>query len=311
MAQGKPAQGFRMSKHLKTLIAQGHSIEDALKMRDGMRQVNQTVSLVGRDTTMAAIEPATKIIETEEQILARLQSRFTIMRKMVKAATAQDINSVIISGPPGLGKSFETYDELRKSGKDYKIVRGRLSAVGLFVALYYSKSSGSVLVMDDVDVFGDEKTLDILKAATDTTGSHEISWGTQYEITGDDGEILPRSFTFEGSVVFITNNDFRGMVNSGSKISKHLEALMSRSHYIDLGMKNKMDFMVRIRDVVVNHKMLNMVDSDRDDILDFIEEHKERFDELSLRMVAKLAGLRSFDADWKNTAKVTLMKNIA
>ena len=44
--------------------------------------------------------------ETDEQILGRLKERFDILSEMTKAVKRGDVRAMIISGPPGVGKSY-------------------------------------------------------------------------------------------------------------------------------------------------------------------------------------------------------------
>ena len=44
--------------------------------------------------------------ETDASILARLAERFEILTDMTKAVKSGDVRAMIVSGPPGVGKSF-------------------------------------------------------------------------------------------------------------------------------------------------------------------------------------------------------------
>ena len=45
-----------------------------------------------------------------------------------------------------------------------------------------------------------------------------------------------------------------------------------------------------------------------DEIVAFMDEHKKDLNEISLRMVTKIADLRKMSDDWKKLARVTCMK---
>ena len=127
----------------------------------------------------------------------------------------------------------------------------------------------------------------------------------------EDGEEIPSSFIFEGSIIFITNLDFQQQIDRGAKMAPHFETMISRSHFLDLGIKNKRDYIVRIKQVL-DAGMLNDVlrISDKEEIVSFIEENMNNMRELSLRMVKKLADLMLMDRDgWKDLARITCMKN--
>ena len=67
-------------------------------------------------------------VETEEQAMARIRERFEILTDMTKAATAGDIRAMIVSGPPGVGKSFGVELEIDKATMFDKLAGKRLRA---------------------------------------------------------------------------------------------------------------------------------------------------------------------------------------
>ena len=52
--------------------------------------------------------------ESDESILARLGERFEILDEMTKAVKKGDVRAMIVSGPPGVGKSFGVEKVLSK-----------------------------------------------------------------------------------------------------------------------------------------------------------------------------------------------------
>ena len=52
--------------------------------------------------------------ESDQQIIDRLRDRFDILESMTAAVKTGDVRAMIVSGPPGVGKSFGTRYE-----KDY------------------------------------------------------------------------------------------------------------------------------------------------------------------------------------------------
>ena len=58
---------------------------------------------VSNDNTVAFVAAQT---ETEEQIMTRIRERFDILNEMTKACVNGDIRAMIVSGPPGVGKSY-------------------------------------------------------------------------------------------------------------------------------------------------------------------------------------------------------------
>ena len=283
MPRGVPKAGFRKSR------------TNAIKR---MLEVAQTAPVV---------------VETDEQIEQKLTDRFEVLGMMTEAALAGDINAMIVSGPAGLGKSYTVEKALESwdpNGTDHRVIKGYVKATALYKLLYTHRARGQVLVFDDADdVFLDETAINLLKAALDSTERRIISYMTEGSLIDDEtAERLPKSFQFEGTVIFITNYDFDGMIDRGNKLAPHLQALVSRAHYVDLAMKNKRDYIVRIRQVVRMGLLQNigLTDAAQCEVCEFIESNQDRLRELSLRMALKVGAIRRRNPNnWTKVARIT------
>lgn len=256
------------------------------------------------------------IVETDAEIEAKLTDRFEILDEMAGAAIEGDARSLIVSGPAGLGKSYTVEKKLAEwdpEAVNHKIVKGYVRAPGLYKLLFAHRARGQVLVFDDADeVFLDDTAINLLKAACDSTDRRVISYITEGTLIDEEtAERLPKSFVFEGTVVFITNYDFDAMIERGSKLAPHLQALVSRSHYIDMAMKTKRDYLIRIRQVVRQGLLRNigLDEAAQLDVIDFIEDNQDRLRELSLRMALKVGSIRRRGGNWVRVARVTCCKN--
>ena len=287
MPRGVPKAGFRMTKN---------------------RSVANFVAPV------AAVSAVSN--ETDEQILERLERRFNAMDAMTRATCFGVNRSLIISGPAGLGKSYgvmKTLEDAERKGYVPIVVKGYIRPTGLYKLLFENRFRKCIVVFDDADsIFSDDVCLNLLKAACDMTEKRRLSWLTETKMEDEDGERLPRSFEFEGSIIFITNYDFDDLIAKGNKLAPHFEALISRSHYLDLAMKTKRDYFVRIKQVVFGKHMLErdgFSPEDSEEVVNFVEKNMNNLRELSLRMVVKLAGLLRMDrSSWKDLAAVTCMR---
>ena len=103
--------------------------------------------------------------------------------------------------------------------------------------------------------------------------------------------------------------DFDKLIDKGNKLAPHLSALVSRSHYIDLALKSKEDYLVRIDQVVAEGMLDHLSKIQRDDVMTFIGDHKDNLRELSLRMAIKLATIRKMGGDWQKIARVTCCRS--
>lgn len=256
------------------------------------------------------------IQETHEQAEERIREAFEIMEEMAHMAIAGDCRSLIISGPPGLGKSHKVLEALKTTYATNTVTKGYCKATGLYRILWKNRHAGSVAVFDDCDsVLYDETSLNFLKSACDTTKERTISYGAEFDMYDEEeGCPIPREFIFEGSIIFISNIDFDAAVAKGHKLAPHLAAMISRSHYIDLGLTSKRDCLIRIKHVVEDGalKDLGMTQIEQDEVVDFINENADHLRELSVRILLKVADIRGGKktaAKWERMARATCCRN--
>ena len=255
--------------------------------------------------------------ETDEETIERLRERFEMLEDMTKATKRGDVRAMIVSGPPGVGKSHgvekvlgkhELIAQLGDRPAKYEVVKGAMSAIGLYCKLYKHADKDNVLVFDDCDsVFSDELSLNILKAALDSKKNRKICWNTDSFKLRNEG--VPDSFNFAGSAIFITNIKFDNV--KSKKMRDHLEALESRCHYIDLTIDTDREKMLRIKQITKDG-MLDDYDLGEhvvDEIVDYMESNKTKLRELSLRTVLKIADLaKAFPTKWEAMAENTVMR---
>ncbi len=267
-----------------------------------------------RATTNVLVQPDPVVKqETDAEIAERLKDRFDAMDAMAMATFEGHNKTLIISGPAGVGKSH-TVNQIMEQMEGKKLctfVKGYVRPTGLYKMLYENRHEDCVLVFDDADsVFLDDVSLNLLKAACDMTRIRRLSWLSETKMEDEDGERLPRSFEFEGSIIFITNYDFDALIDKGNKLAPHFQALISRSHYLDVGIKTKRDYIVRLRQVVAGGMLDNMMigENEKTELMKFVTDNQDSLRELSLRMLLKLVGLMSMGGDWKKMARATCMK---
>jgi hypothetical protein len=264
--------------------------------------------------------PVATVTETDEEAMDRIATRFQILDEMSAACINSDIRAMIVSGPPGVGKSFGVEQQLEKAsmfdkiaGKKlrYEVVKGAMTALGLYAQLYRYSDKKNVLVFDDCDsVFGDELALNILKAALDSGKRRRICWNSDSRLLRDEG--IPNSFNFNGSAIFITNLKFENV--RSKKLQDHLEALESRCHFIDLTIDTQRDKMLRIRQVDRDadgglFKEYGFINGEGAEVLDFMQTNQKKLREMSIRMALKLADLIKISPrNWKALAESTCMK---
>ena len=288
------------------------------------KMINAQELMTKPTTSTFDLAPTNKILtETDDEIVDRLRERFTILDDMTRAVKKGDVRAMIVSGPPGVGKSYGVERVLSRHDvfadvaqdeklKKYEVVKGAMSAIGLYKKLYEFSAKKNILVFDDCDsVLLDDLSLNILKAALDSSAKRTIHWNTDSRSLQSEG--VPNKFEFKGGAIFITNIKFENV--RSKKLRDHLEALESRCHYLDLTIDTDREKLLRIRQVTQDHNLFEtngfeFADYEKDEVIEFIDENKHKMRELSLRMVIKVASLKASMPNWKRVAALTCMRRV-
>jgi len=277
------------------------------------------IEIMGADATAPVAKTAPAVEATDEEVMARIRGRFEILDEMTKAAVAGDVRAMIVSGPPGVGKSYGVekiveaaclFDKISGKRLRAEVVKGAATPIGLYQTLYKYSDKNCVLVFDDCDsILLDDVSLNLLKGALDSGKKRKISWLSESSTLRREG--IPDQFNFNGTVIFITNLKFDKM--KSQKLRDHLDALQSRCHYLDLTLDTMRDKLLRIRQIANDGQLFaeyEFDDETQEEIIDFMAHSATRFREMSLRMAIKIADLRkSFPLKWKAIAEVTCMKS--
>ena len=279
----------------------------------------QDIQFLNGDKMVANETVVVENKESEKEAMDRIGSRFQVLDEMSKACISGDIRAMIVSGPPGVGKSHgvnlqmekaSLFDKIAGKRPRFEVVKGAMSGIGLFAILYKYSDSKNVLVFDDCDIWEDPDALNVLKGALDSGKTRRISWNKDSRILREEG--IPNSFNFNGSVIFITNLNFAD--RRSNKIKAHLDALQSRCHYLDLTINSERDKMLRIKQVHRDadgglFKDYDLTDEQSSDVMSYMWDNHNKLREVSLRMALKVADLVKISpSNWQNLAKATCMK---
>lgn len=324
-----------------TTAASVSSIKSRLKKEDPEALPQRTVQAIDGAFQSPASLPDHDPNESLDEAKARIAVRYDALDRMAARIADGKVPSLIVSGPPGLGKSFsirkalaDKFPEgpeksLEDAGLDaadledgvepdgqlnYDIVSGSVSAVGLYQALWYCRNGG-ILVLDDCDdVFRDETALNLLKAALDSSPVRTISWRKEAKWLEEYG--IADRFAFKGHVVFLTNIDFEQEIQKGKRDSEHFKALIDRSMYLCLTLRSRRDFMIRIRQVSEGPSgmladQFGLSEEQAEEVLDFVAQHQTRFYNLSLRLVGQIAICMQADpVRWQEDVEATKMRTM-
>ena len=269
-------------------------------------------------TEVENVKLGKEVAETDEQGMDRIAERFEILEEMTNATLDGIVRGMVVTGPPGVGKTYgveqvlekdSLFDMMADKPLRHTFVKGAMSAIGLYSKLYEYKDSKNILVLDDCDtILFNEDALNILKAALDSCKKRKISWNTDSHLLRREG--VPSSFEFNGSVIFITNIKFDNM--RSTKIKDHLEAILSRCHYLDLTLDTTRDKLLRIKQIAREGGLFDtkgLTKIQEQEIIEFMYENKNKLREISLRMAQKIADLRNMDSNrWKVLTESTCMK---
>ena len=211
---------------------------------------------------------------------------FNDMTNLVDMVQSGVSPSLIISGMPGLGKTFLTTKKLKdggyKEGVDYIHVKGRSTAAGMFITLY--ENSDKLIIFDDCDsVFKDKDAVNLLKGALDSYDKRTISWLAAKPLKDSEGSPLPRFFDFTGKIIFITNV-------AADKIDT---AIKSRSFIIDITL-NATQMIQRMKDLLPDIETQVTDMRIKRDALNALKQAHNQFDnvELNLRSLIKAIRIR-------------------
>ena len=238
-----------------------------------------------------------------------INTRFGFVEKLVTMVASGVQPSAVITGEGGLGKTYTVTKTLEAHGykdisdladfevgavinarKCFTFVKGYSTAKGLYRTLF--ENNKSIIVFDDCDaVLKDPVALNLLKGALDSYGKRIISWNA--DMRDDD---LPKSFNFEGRVIFISNM-------AQDKID---QAIRSRSMMIDLSMTtnqkiDRMEFISKLEEFLPEYDA-----SVKADALALIRAIKDDVKEISLRTLIAVAKIRASNKDWKELAEYML-----
>jgi hypothetical protein len=310
--RGVPAKGFRMTTNRRLQIEAAAAKGIHIDPSEFANPKSAFIDNLLAQRNEKEVKSVSQLEESFDDIKQKVRDRFSVMEDMV-LSTAMGINpSLIISGAAGVGKSTTVRKTVESLGlTNCKSVSGTITPVGLYKLLWETREEGSVLIFDDADsVFDSDRSVDLLKAATDSTDMRMVSWHSDRVKVDEDGEEIPTDFEYNGSIIFISNIDIYREAAGNSKQAPHFQALISRSFVMDLAMKNRSYYLARIEQVLFTDMDTSIMShAVKQSIYDFMTSEKDSLRELSLRMVKKIFVLqKTYMTEWAEKSRILLCK---
>ena len=228
-----------------------------------------------------------KIIEIPE---FSVNEKFQFVKQLSDLVIKGIAPSMVISGQPGIGKSFGLFQSLQnhglQEGFDYIVIKGgNISPRGLFDVLK-ENANGKIVIIDDADSILSTQNSLMLKGVLDSSKKRVITWVTMDGIE----EVI-----FESQIIILTNLP-KNRIDS---------AVLSRSYYVNLQLTNE-ELIERMR------FLLPQIESDlsleeKTECLDLLDEYKSVANEVNVRTLLKLFNIRKLDGNWKQLATYSLV----
>lgn len=234
------------------------------------------------------------------------------------------VNAAIAYGKGGVGKTYRAMKmltglknadgEQMEEGRDYVSFTGGTTAAALYETLY--NNNGKLILLDDFDdVFKNEDCVNMLKGACDTSAKRPIT--SAKSENPDNPSPYPNRFLFTGKIAFISNLNLDHLADK----SPDIEALLSRADSMNLRMTNSQTVDLIKSDIInskgfsfrrADGKALHVTQEEKDEVMDFVDEHKHGLSELSVRTLGKINAMRMFyekkGKSWKDKGTAMLVK---
>lgn len=227
--------------------------------------------------------------------LDKYNIKINFIRKMVHGLVNSKVRGLVISGAPGIGKTYtvtNTLEQIKLNNNKLtvNVSKGYITPYRLFQLMHKFPGEDSILVFDDCDsVLDNVAALNLLKAATEFSKVRTVMWNSSANLDPS----MSNKFEFKGKIIVLTNK----RLNS----NPHYQAFIDRIHYYHM----EVPFEQRLAKIVDISDKLSEVTGETNywDIIEYLVKHKESInqDRFSIRNFIKLVEMKSLFADeWVN-----------
>lgn len=213
----------------------GHDVSELESRLEELRRLiaEKSYSVKGNVSANISHGVFADVVKQEEEYLLKAtpEERFSDMEHYISMVIKGLQPSLLICGAPGVGKTFRVMKAIKASGLNYKVIKGKETAMACYCDLFLYSREGDILIFDDADdVLENEVITNLLKAATDSSDERIVSYGTSkppmmtqeefmslpldlqnqcsiQEIKGGQVYFYPKNFETKGRVLIITNKN--------------------------------------------------------------------------------------------------------
>jgi hypothetical protein len=239
-------------------------------------------------------------VTKSKESMFKVDERFQFIDQFVQLIARKKVTSLVVSGPGGLGKTYQVEQSLKSRGLkeltigkdrgDYVVFKGYSTAKYMYRQLF--DNNGMIIVFDDCDsVLKDPIGINILKGALDSNPERVITWGAEFS----KDEELPNRFKFTGQVIFISN----------LAIDKIPQTIISRAVRVDLAMttEEKVDRIATVMMSAEFEPTLKATVAEKKEVLEFIRKNATKFTDLNIRSAVNIMKIRmGLEKDWERLA---------
>lgn len=223
-------------------------------------------------TEWKAIKPK-NIIDSENK---------DIIRDYLKMIQAGNIQSLVIFGKTGLGKTYSVINIAKEEKIDFVYRSGYTTPLALYKFLFENRHS--IILFDDLEgLFTNELAVALLKSALwEADGKRIVS----YETTAKEIDDVPKVFEFTGKIIILTNR-----ING--KKDEHFKALLSRTTNFELVFTY--EEMLKMCEEIIESR--DLTDKQKAVIRDVMDRHINPTSEFNYRMLDRLIEFVRYDKD--------------
>lgn len=250
----------------------------------------------------ATFDPNDFDFENPNKHPADLDPFYGSLRNYVRMVSGGYSTLFMIDARGGLGKTHtvsETLDE-EVSPRNWSHLKGFTTPIELYKTLFMAQGEDHILFLDDMSgVTGNQKAIDMLKAATDTQGDENwVEYRTSRDIDHPtvEGETLPQTFCFRGRIIMSFND---------TPDNRHFDALKDRGTYYNLDMTYS-DRLALIREIAKLEDFSPLSVREQQEVAEWIASVTDVSMEVSIRTFEEVCQMRHFgqeqDESWERMA---------